>query len=193
MEPLNSIGRFATVVIDPPWQLTTQRPVIRAIGSGLGNPLPYPAMKLEEIKALDVEATLADDAFLFTWVASRFLPGALECVEAWGCEFWLVMTWVKGGGPQYPGSPCFNSETCIVARRGSPKFTSCKAFNIANAWPRREHSEKPEEFYDLLRRVTPAPRLDIFARRAIGGFVSWGNEAPGGTDLPDSFQDVFDM
>ena len=85
----------------------------------------------------------------------------------------------------------FNTEYIVVGRRGSPKWLDTKSFRTGNYWPRGVHSEKPEGFYDLLRRVTPGPRLDIFGRRRIAGFESWGNEAPEGPPLPDHYQTVF--
>jgi N6-adenosine-specific RNA methylase IME4 len=40
----------------------------------------------------------------------------------------------------------------------------------------REHSRKPDEFYDLIRRVSPGPRLDMFSREKRDGFEQHGNE-----------------
>jgi N6-adenosine-specific RNA methylase IME4 len=45
------------------------------------------------------------------------------------------------------------------------------------AWPRGQHSEKPEAFYDLVDRVSPGPRLELFARSQRLGWDTWGNEA----------------
>ena len=42
--------------------------------------------------------------------------------------------------------------------------------------PRREHSRKPEEFYETVRRVTAGPRLDVFSREKHNGFTQYGNE-----------------
>jgi N6-adenosine-specific RNA methylase IME4 len=41
----------------------------------------------------------------------------------------------------------------------------------------REHSRKPEEFYDICDRVMPhARRADVFARQHRPGWDSFGNE-----------------
>lgn len=42
--------------------------------------------------------------------------------------------------------------------------------------PRRRHSEKPAEAYDLIRRNSPGPRLSMFQRTARDGFSCWGNQ-----------------
>ena len=44
-------------------------------------------------------------------------------------------------------------------------------------WPRGKHSEKPEAFLDVVESVSPAPRLEMFARRNRLGWDTWGNEA----------------
>ena len=40
------------------------------------------------------------------------------------------------------------------------------------------HSRKPDLFYEIVERVSPEPRLEMFARRRRYGWDVWGNEAP---------------
>lgn len=49
--------------------------------------------------------------------------------------------------------------------------------------PRRNHSEKPELFIDLIELMSPAPRLELFARRARLGWDVWGNEVESNPDV----------
>lgn len=39
---------------------------------------------------------------------------------------------------------------------------------------RTGHSVKPDAFYDLVERVSPAPRVELFARQPRLGWDSWG-------------------
>ena len=188
MKPLEEMGKYKTVVVDPPWPLA---PIgLKTGGLTTCNAIDYQMMSLKEIQEFPIAAALDDDALIFCWTVNKYIPDTYQIVESWGCRYAFTMTWVKGGGVQTPVTPCFNAEWCIVGRKGSPKFLETKAFSTANYWPRGSHSEKPEGFYDLLRRVTPGPRLDIFGRRRIAGFESWGNEAPEGPALPDHYQQV---
>jgi N6-adenosine-specific RNA methylase IME4 len=46
------------------------------------------------------------------------------------------------------------------------------------------HSVKPEGFLDMVERVSPAPRLELFARRDRLGWDTWGNESLGTATMP---------
>lgn len=189
MKPLEEMGKFKTVVVDPPWPLPklgwhgTQ-------GTYYKSQLPYETMPIDTIGELPIFDCLDDDALVFLWTINRFLRDAFDVLESWGVNHKSTMVWVKPQGHQFPGGPMLNVEFCLMAVKGKPRFTEQKMFKAGNFWPNPGFSAKPEEFYDLLRRVTPAPRLDIFGRRRIAGFESWGNEAPDGSALPDHYQQV---
>ncbi|HBJ85113.1 MAG TPA: S-adenosylmethionine-binding protein, partial [Verrucomicrobiales bacterium] len=42
---------------------------------------------------------------------------------------------------------------------------------------KREHSRKPDEFYDLIEACSWGPRLEIFARGSRPGWETWGDQA----------------
>ena len=192
MHPLEDMGRFKTVVIDPPWPIKPRGSLSarKTSGGTFQNHLTYAAMSIQEIANFPLPSVLEEHAFVFCWTVNKFIPQAFEVMLSWGMKYQCTIIWHKQGGPQYPGNPCYNAEWCIVGRKGNPQFLDTKSFALANNWPRGAHSAKPEGFYDLLRRVTPAPRLDVFGRRRIAGFQSWGDEAPEGEALPDHYQEV---
>ena len=42
---------------------------------------------------------------------------------------------------------------------------------------KREHSRKPDEFYDIVESCSPGPYLEMFARSGRKDWTSWGAEA----------------
>lgn len=110
------------------------------------------------------------------WTTHKFLPMSLRLLEAWDFRYVLTMVWHKPGGFQPIGLPQYNCEFCVYARRGSPMFVDTKQFPTCFEAPRREHSRKPDEFYETIARVTAGPRIDVFSREARDGFEQFGNE-----------------
>ena len=167
-------GKNSTVVIDPPWAMEKIERDVRPNQVAFD----YPTMSFDELVAFgETVGQLADDdCHLFMWTTQKFLPDALALAERWGFRYVLTMVWHKPGGYQPIGLPQYNCEFVVYARRGAPKFTDTKAFNCCFEAPRREHSRKPDEFYDLIRRVTDEPRIDVFSREPRPGFAQFGNE-----------------
>jgi N6-adenosine-specific RNA methylase IME4 len=72
--------------------------------------------------------------------------------------------------------PQFNCEFVIYSRKGTPKFIDTKGFPCCFNAPRREHSRKPDEFYEIVGLVTKGSRIDVFSREQREGFAQYGNE-----------------
>jgi N6-adenosine-specific RNA methylase IME4 len=81
-----------------------------------------------------------------------------------------------------PFSFMYSTELAVFARRGSLDLL-VKGRRLDFNAKVREHSRKPDEFYDLVRDVSPGPRIDMFSREARDGFDQWGNET-------DRFEDA---
>ncbi len=166
-------GLYDVIVIDPPWPMKQMETEIRPQASNVG--FDYPVMTEDELAVLDVPS--ADDCHLFLWTTQRFLPMALRLVPVWGFQYSCLFVWHKTKGMQPLYLPYFNCEFAVYARKGNPKFTTTKNFKTCNEWPNTGHSRKPDGFYDMIRRVTGGRRLDMFNRRKLDGFETYGNEA----------------
>ena len=164
-------GQYDVIVIDPPWPMEKIERDTRPSQTKFD----YPTMQEHELAKMEMPAVEA--CHLWLWTTHKFLPMAMRLLEAWKFKYVCTFVWHKPGGFQPFGLPQYNCEFALYARRGSPQFIDTKAFPVCFEAPRGQHSEKPQEFYDMVRRVTCGRRIDIFNRRVIKDFDTWGNEA----------------
>ena len=155
-------GVYDVIVIDPPWEIP--------------NP-PYPTMTVDEIR--DKKPPCADVCHVFLWTINHYLPDAFDIVKSWGLDYKETFVWHKAGGPQKQNGPQCNAEFVLHCTKKSPKFFDTTNFFTCFEAPRNGHSVKPEEFYDMVRRVTAGRKVDMYGKREIDDFDSWGLEAPG--------------
>lgn len=170
---------FRTIVADPPWSPELGGTWTARVDKGRPQRF-YKTMALADIKALRVPA--ADQSHLYLWAITPHVDWGFEVARAWGFEPVTMFTWRKPG--LGVGRFRCNTEHVVVARRGSrhgnpfgqggrhAQATEGTCFD----WPKAAHSEKPDQFFDLVERLSPGPRLEMFARRRRLGWSAWGDE-----------------
>ncbi len=170
--------KFGTIYADPAWQYGNQ-----ATRGATGD--HYLGMSVDEICAMPISKLVADDAHLHLWTTNAFLFDCKRVIEAWGFEYKSAYVWVKpqiGMGNYWRVS----HEYLLLGVRGSATFTD-KSQKSWGEFPRRGHSQKPEEIRQLVEKVSPGPRLELFARRRTPGWHVWGNEIERAVfDMPEA-------
>jgi N6-adenosine-specific RNA methylase IME4 len=166
--------KYRTIVADPPWRYDAN------IAPAKDFELQYPSMSTEDIAALPIGDYADDDAHLYLWVTNLKLheAHAFEMVEAWGFRYVTLLTWHKLGAPGMGWYFRGDTEHVLFAVRGT--LPIAPALRVSNhfAASKGRHSAKPDRFYEMVERVSPAPRLELFARRRRWEWDVWGNEAP---------------
>jgi len=180
-------GKYRTICADPPW------PIAVRMGAGgrraRATEVPYSFMSLDEIKALPVVDLADEHAHLYLWSTRRlFREGEAAAVaRAWGFEPCGELIW----GLRNPGMGGFlgnGHEPVLLASRGGLPWPENELPAGVKFWRQlysigKVHSAKPEAFLDLVERVSPEPRLELFARRQRLGWDTYGLEALNHVDL----------
>jgi N6-adenosine-specific RNA methylase IME4 len=196
-------GKYKTVVIDPPWPIDNigivphmlstarqdRRPFARKVTFPEDQSTPYSKMSLGDIAAFPIDDFAANQALLFLWVTNSraekrpVLQIGFELLEKWGFTYHQMITWAKSQGFAMWSPILRRTEHCLFADRGKLAELTNHQNGVMPSYiftdGQSKHSEKPVQFYQMLRRWTPEPRIDLFARRTHEGFDGWGNEYAG--------------
>ena len=165
--------RFATIVIDPPWDWGDEGDVDQ-----MGRARPdYATMPYEKLLALPIADKADADCHIYLWITNRSLPKGFALLEAWGFRYITCLTWIKssfGLGNYFRGQ----SEQVLFGVKGSQMLKRKDAGTIFHA-PRgpQGHSSKPVEFYTLVESCSPGPYLEVFSRMNRPDWSAWGESA----------------
>jgi len=176
---------FNLAVIDAPWPWKAYSEK----GLGKSPEAQYGTMSMADIGALRVGDLLAPSGVLVAWCTWPLIDQQLGIIRKWGVEPVTGGVWVKRtrneklrwGTGYVLRSVC---EPFIVATLRGARVAGSSTANLIETIEdaavdglAREHSRKPEEFYQMLEKLVPeGPRADIFARRRRAGWSCFGNE-----------------
>jgi N6-adenosine-specific RNA methylase IME4 len=118
-----------------------------------------------------------DGCHLYLWVTNNFLKDGLAVMDALDFRFITMRTWAKdriGLGQYWRGQ----TEHVLFGVMGKlPAAVRTESTLIGKGLVKRgRHSAKPQVFFDEVERVSPGPRLELFARQPREGWTVWGNE-----------------
>jgi len=177
--------QYRCIAMDPPW------PERGGGKSKRGADRHYPVMSVPDIVELvrtsEPVSRMATTSHCWVWVTDNYLRGGFDVLDACGYRYVRTIVWVKlkpgeaalhvrlqGGLGQYARGA---HELCLLGVRGEdmrPEPAN-RPKSVVFA-PRGKHSAKPQEAYDAIQRVSPGPRVEMFARAERPGWAVWGNE-----------------
>jgi N6-adenosine-specific RNA methylase IME4/ParB-like chromosome segregation protein Spo0J len=167
------VGLFDVVSIDPPWPYEAESKNITSfdsVGRRVAN--PYPEMSIEQIK--NIKLPLMDNAVVLLWTTHKFLPDAFEILKEWKTDYKATLVWNKekiGMGVWFR----MQCEFCLVGIKGKPYWDNTTYRDIITE-SRREHSRKPDCFFEMIEKITMGNRLEYFSREKREGWKVFGND-----------------
>ncbi len=175
--------KYKTIVIDPPWQLAMCNPKNCTHG-GIPAELPYDTMTDEEIMNFDINQFAdEEECNLFLWTTKAKIHLAFHILEKWGFRYANFLVWNKLDGLNHNGVHT-TLEFVLYAYKGRNGLDYTKPIEAYYSEKRKKHSQKPEIFYSSILKVTPEPRIDIFARKRHYGFDAYGNQVEKQIEIP---------
>jgi N6-adenosine-specific RNA methylase IME4 len=170
-------GKHRVIYADPPWTYSDSGAIK---GDSWGRAARhYPTMTLDEICAMreKIDQIALDECVLFLWVPAPLLPDGLVVLDVWGFTYKQFFVWDKDR-PVMGHYHSAQHEALLIGTRGScvPEFAVAQKTPSVVRVPRtKKHSEKPEVFREIVDTLYPeGSRIELFARKDVEGWASWG-------------------
>jgi N6-adenosine-specific RNA methylase IME4/ParB-like chromosome segregation protein Spo0J len=167
------VGLFDVISVDPPWPYEGESKNLTSFDSfGRRVANPYPEMSIEQIK--NIELPLMDNSVVLLWTTHKFLPDAFEILKEWNLDYKATLVWNKekiGMGVWFR----MQCEFCLVGIKGKPYWDNTTYRDIITE-SRREHSRKPDSFFEMIEKITMGNRLEYFSREKREGWKVFGND-----------------
>lgn len=169
-DPLPMFG-FDVGIIDPP----TEFELYSENGNKKSASAQYEIMSWDHLAELPVGHLFRANAVIGLWACPPTLDKSMWLLQRWNARFKTELVWPKGRmGTGYRARGMH--ESVLVAVFGDERQIHDPFYGVIKG-KARGHSQKPHEFYDMVRDRTPGlDRCDLFSRETHDGFVGWGNE-----------------
>ncbi|MBB3996895.1 MT-A70 family methyltransferase [Aureimonas pseudogalii] len=177
---------YDVVVIDPPWPWKAYSDK----GLEKSPEAQYVTMSMADIAAMPVGDLLAPGGMLIMWGTWPLIEAQATIMRGWGVPPVTGGVWAKRtvNGKLRWGTGFVLRSVCepfLIGRLKGGSFARGKVPNLIETLSdaaidglAREHSRKPEEFFQLIETLVPVGRrADIFSRQRRPGWDGFGNEA----------------
>ena len=166
--------KYHVIAIDPPWAYSEKGGFSSDDYNSQSNrgAVDYPTLSVEQIKKIELPE--AEDCVLFLWTTHAFLKDSFEILNEWGYNYKATLVWDKvkmGLGRTIR----MQVEFCLIAIKGNPIINGNSERDIITE-SRREHSRKPEAFYEMVDRMCIGNKLDYFSRQNRINWEHYGAE-----------------
>lgn len=169
-------GKYQTIVIDPTWSKNKSKKSTQESTN-------YPVLTADQIRKLPIKDIADPNCHVYLWASHEYLLDAFIIFKTWKVKFHCLLTWVKNTGPT-PVGWTFSTEHCLFGVMGD--FESIKkGVRVDFSADAIDQSPKPERFYEIVKEVSPEPRIVLFGKESHEGFVDRNVGSETTKDLPN--------
>tara|TARA_R110001592_G_scaffold361584_2_gene672593 strand:+ start:6558 stop:7148 length:591 start_codon:yes stop_codon:yes gene_type:complete len=189
--------KYKTILADPPWKLCTGGQKSLAVHTHY--PVQTKDQVIETMTEWLSQHEVADEAHLYLWTINSYSAGysrgildAVDVCNALGFRPVTNVVWTK---PQSNPTPYGQraTELCLFGakwRKGkhrevmykgteNPECVATNTLTKSIDWftaDRREHSRKPDEFYEYIMQRSKGPYLELYSRTTHPDWDVVGNQ-----------------